>query len=541
MSQLSGANTQHRVLRITSVLGLLALLVASCAPTAPAAGSPATTAQPATGPAATAAAVTPQPQVALKKVTISTVAPITTLDYTAPQYNGVPVRQGALLGSGGYLYSFQPNGSLEPDLAADFPKVADNKLSMTVSLRSGLKYSDGTAVDAEDVVTAFGRTKKGPHASRLVGFDSAQASDERTIVFKLNAPVDIQTQAGVLSYWIPVHPRARVSDSKYFEKPVSASRYTITDWTPGGSAMVLQANPSYWRGKPAIEQIVLQSATDPTSRVLQVTTGQADVAFDIPASAVKQLPAEAKSLVVPIGGVFWIGIRTDVPGALGDVRVRQAICLAVDRGAINTRAFLGNAEPVAAPLSRYQPGWKYEPILPGNGARDVATAKKLLTEAGYAQGFSFPLQTWGARPGWTDAAVVISENLKDLGITAKVEPIEDAVAIANLTNSKFDAQFSGGGGDTITTLTTLYSPDGFWAKATRFNQPEVSGLVDQLRRTTDTAAAQKLQVDLLKLAWDKSATICPLNERAIVAASRVPTSALQFVAAEQLFYVGTLK
>jgi peptide/nickel transport system substrate-binding protein len=273
--------------------------------------------------------------------------------------------------------------------------------------------------------------------------------------------------------------------------------------------------------------------------VLQVSTGEADVAFDIPAAATAQLPAEAKTVVVPIGGVFWIGMRTDVPGALSDLRVRQGICLGIDRAAINSRAFLGNAEPAAALVSRYAPGWTYTAILPGNGARDLAAAKRLLAEAGYAQGFSFSLQTWGARPGWTEAAVVISESLRDLGITTRVEPIEDAVAIANLNASTIEAQFSGGAGDAVSVATSLYTPDGLWAKATRFNAPEITELVPQLR-SADAAGAQRLVVDIQKQAWEKAANMCPLNERAIVVASRVPSNTLGFVPAEQYFYVATL-
>lgn len=528
---------QWTLRRVATIVTGGTLLLTACTTAAPVGSG----ASPTGGAAQTASAAAATPQRSVQKVTINTVAPVTALDYAAAQYVGVPIRQAALLGSGGYLYSYLPDGSIEPDLAEDMPKPAGDGLAMTVTLRANLKYSDGTAVTANDVVASFTRAKNGAQKTRFASVDKATASGDRTVVFSLNAPINMKTQANVFAYWFSIHPQGRLADAKYWEKPVSASRYTIVDWVPGGPSMTLRANPNYWRGKPAIEEIVLQSSSDPTSRVLQITTGQADVAFDIPFASLKQLPAEAKPVVVPIGGVFWVGIRTDVPGPLSDLRVRQAICLAIDRDAINARAFLGNAQPAAAVLSRFSPGWTYEPTLPRNAARDLTKAKELLAQAGASQGFSFSLQTWGARPGWTDAAVVISENLKDIGVTAKVEPIEDAVAIANLQASKLEAQFSGGAGDSITALTSLYTPDGLWAKATKFNQPAISALVNQLRSTTDAVAAQKLQVQILKDSWDKAANLCPLNERAIVIGSRVPTSVLGFVPAEQYFYVATLK
>ena len=526
--------------RLVPIAAAIALVGGACSPSPTPSPSLIATASPGDGttptnaPSASSAA-------ALDQVTISTVGPVSSLDDTTAAYLTVPNQQAAELASGGYLYAAAQDGSIVPDLATDLPVYSADGLSMTVTLRSGLKYSDGSPVEPEDAVAAFDRSKAGANASRLAAFDSAEVSGPGEITFHLNSPVSIASQGSLFTYWLTLHPRSKVSDANYWERPASATQYVVADWTPGGPSMTLTPNPNYWRGKPAINKLILLPATDATSRILQVTTGAVDMAVDIPGASASLLPSEAKVSVVPIGGVYWLGFRTDVAGALSDVRVRQAVCLAIDRDAVNTRAFQSHAEPAAAVVSKYTPGWQPTPILPGNGARDLATARQLLGDAGFGDGFTFNLQTWGNRPGWTDAAQVIGENLADIGVTAKIENVQDSVGIANLQTSAFEVMFSGGAGDIFQLLGTLYDPAAFWGKATHFNDPAVTDLITKLRQSAaDPAAVQATAVELMQNEWQHDASICPLNERATVAASRVPTTVISIVPAVQYFWVATL-
>jgi peptide/nickel transport system substrate-binding protein len=438
------------------------------------------------------------------------------------------------------MYTFAQDGSVQPELAADFPVVSADGLTMTVTLRPGLKYSDGSPVDPADAVTAFTRTKAGANASRLAAFESAEVKDG-AIVFHMSAPVSITSQGSLFVDWMTLHPSSKVEDATYWEKPVSAAQYVVSEWTPGGPTMTLTPNPNYWRGKPAIAKLILSSAADATSRVLQVTTGAVDIAVDIPGNITNQLPAEVKTAITPIGGVYWLGFRVDATVALSDVRVRQALCLAIDREAVVARAFQGNSEPSASVVSKYTPGWQDTAILPGGGARDVEAAKELLASAGYPEGFTFNLQTWGNRPGWADAAQVIAESLGDINVKATIENVQDTVGIANLTNSTFDVMFSGGAGDIFALLGTLYDPTAFWGKATHFDDPDVTAMLTVLRASAaDPDKVQSTAVALMQNEWETSASICPIAEREMIIGSRVPTTLISVVPAATYIWVATL-
>ncbi|MYI55710.1 MAG: ABC transporter substrate-binding protein [Acidimicrobiia bacterium] len=478
----------------------------------------------------------------LNNVIISTPSLVAQADYARAPYVA-PAHAAGLLAFGGYLYRYDPQGDYVPDLATDFPEFSEDGLTMTVTLREGLVYSDGTPVVAQDAVVTLQRARdEGPFGAQMASFESAEAVDDRTIVYTLNEPFSCLNNQIVCSENMPLHPHEQVlaDPEGYFAKPVSATQYVVSDWVPGSPTMVLEANPSYWAGEAVIKKLTLASATDPISRLLQVTTGAAAMGFDIPASVRADLPDDVIQIVHPIGGTFWFVIRSDVEGPLGDVRVRKALCLAMDRNAINERAFLGTAEPGGSILSRYRSEWEYEDIVPLE--RDVEGAKALLAEAGYPDGFSTPLQTMGARPGWTDAATILAENWADIGVTAEVQPLEDAIIIDNIINRAYDAMWIGSGGPNFSTLRTLFYPDNFWSNSVAFADDSVTAAFDQLAEAMprgDMEASQRLQSEVQRLALDIGANYCPQGERAVLVGSRLSTDILAMIPASQNFWVAT--
>ena len=478
----------------------------------------------------------------LNNVIISTPSLVAQADYARAPYVA-PAHAAGLLAFGGYLYRYDPQGDYVPDLATDFPEFSADGLTMTVTLREGLVYSDGTPVVAQDAVVTLQRARdEGPFGAQMASFAGAEAVDDRTIVYTLNEPFSCLNNQIVCSENMPLHPHEQVlaDPEGYFAKPVSATQYVVSDWVPGSPTMVLEANPNYWAGEAVIKKLTLASATDPISRLLQVTTGAAAMGFDIPASVRADLPDDVIQIVHPIGGTFWFVIRSDVEGPLGDVRVRKALCLAMDRDAINERAFLGTAEPGGSILSRYRSEWDYEDIVPLE--RDVEGALALLAEAGYADGFSTPLQTMGARPGWTDASTILAENWADIGVTAEVQPLEDAIIIDNIINRAYDAMWIGSGGPNFSTLRTLFYPDNFWSNSVAFADDSVTSTFDELAVAMprgDMEASQRLQTEVQRLALDIGANYCPMGERAVLVGSRLSTDILAMIPASQNFWVAT--
>ena len=415
------------------------------------------------------------------------------------------------------LYMYDVTGAIIPNLAVALPEYSADGTTAIIRLREGLVYSDGSPIVAEDVVATLARQLEGDFPTVFNMIQSAVALDNLTVQFNINNPINLNAMTDAFR----IHPARSLTDLQYFDAPVFSGPYMLKEkWSPGTESVSLVVNPLYWRGIAIIPEIELIASSDQTSRLLQVTTGALDYTVDLPSIAAKLLPPEVKTYFHPIGGVFWVGFNLKTEGAISDIRVRKAISLLIDREAINQRAFNGSSQVVASLGSSTRPC--YKGVLPNDGARDVSAAKALLAEAGYAEGFEFELQTWGQRPGWKDAALVIAENLKEVGIIAKVKPIEDAVAIDNLLNQNLVAMFSGGGGNNLNIIQATTILGGLWQKALSYDPTVTEELYGQFAKELDPARKCELEQSLLQKMWDDQAALVPISERSELIASRLP-------------------
>jgi peptide/nickel transport system substrate-binding protein len=493
--------------------GLVALtLIAGCGGggTSAEGGSPAANATGA--PVATGGADVPaEANVALSGVisTMDPAAPRTANDY-------VP----SLLVSG-QLYRMDANRVPQLDLLED-AKVSDDGLTVTHTLKSGLKYSDGTPVVAEDAVVALKRLRDTPGAYLFDRVKSASAPDDRTIVWKLKAPYpdfpDVLAQQYLLMH---PHEAVEADAESYFKHPVSAGPFMIADWTPGGPSMTVKANPQYW-ATPKLKGIKFQSVQDLSSRALQLTQGQLDYVFDLPPSTRDSFPPAVTVEPHPLGGMYNVTFNLDQKGPLADPKVRQAISLAIDRDAVAEKAFFGLGKPACAYL--YSGTDAHECMLPNDGKQDLDAARELLSQTPYKDGFKFELQVWN-RPGWGDAALIIAENLAEIGIKAEVTPLEDAVAVERLGSGDFQAQFSGNTGSPVIFLQNELLPGTFWGDAARYDDPAVAKLLDAASRESEPATRKELLTKAQKEVYRQMPHI-PIIDRAVLSGSRLPADVL---------------
>lgn len=491
---------------------------------------PTTAPKPAASPASGGA--TPIPRVRAGQSTM-----VLTLDPTgslnAPSYQ-------AMVLTAGQLYRFDLDKKPLPDLVEKSDVSSDGK-TITMTLKPNLAYSDGTPVTAEDAVFAYQRQINGPGAFFVRPIESAEATNDRTIVWRLRAPYP-DFFSVLAMHFILLHPKAKVeSDKDYFKHPVSAGPYVVKEWIPGTPTMVLEANPKYAGGPMMIERIELIAVADLTSRVLQLATGALDWAFDLPHASASSLPREVTATPHPLGGIYHVTFNLERAAAertpLADPKVRQAISLAIDREAVNQKAFFGISPPATAFLYSGVP--EHEPVLPNGGKRDVEGAKRLLASTPYAGGFEFPLQTWGARAGWKEAALIIAENLKEIGITAKVEPLEDAVVVANANSGNFHAMWTGTVQLPTFALSTMLVKGGFWANAARYDNPDVAALIDKAAVELDPARRKALLTDAQKLAYNDMPHI-PIADRAVLTGTRLPNDVLAAVKRAEYIRVKTV-
>jgi ABC-type transport system substrate-binding protein len=430
---------------------------------------------------------------------------------------------------GAQLFRLNPDFSVSPWLAEGY-EVSDDGLTYTITLKDGIEFSDGTPVTAEDVVFGYERSveKKSPRLVLMGPVTSFTALDDKTIEIKLERPFP-NILIGLSDHGYAIFPKAGIeADPDFFKKAgmVTAGQYILSEWEPGASEWAFTENPNFFGGPSMIKRLEFVAVPDQTSRVLQVTTGALDYAYDLPASARADLPEEVASFIVPIIGMYHLNFNLEKAEGtpLGDPKVRQAISAAIDRQAIQERAFFGISP--AADGFMYKGPPEHLAVLPNGGARDVELAKQLLTEAGYPDGgFSFSIQPWGQRPGWTDAATIIRENLAEIGITVTVDPKTDADAIANLTSGNYDAQFSGNTQDPLSFLKNQFAEGGTWTNWIRYNNPEVSNLLTEAGFAADQEERIRLFHEAQQLAYEDMPLV-PISERVVLVASRIPRTML---------------
>lgn len=450
---------------------------------------------------------------------------------TAPDTNkqlGLAAFMGTYM-FGGQLFRLNPDFSVSPYLADKYEVSADG-LTYTVTLKPNLKFSDGSPLTADDVVYTFTRSVelKNPRNLLLGPIDTVTAKDPQTIEFKLKQPFP-NLLIALADAGFSVYPKAKVeADPDFYSKVplVGSGQYVLTDWSPGASEWTMTENPNFFGGPSMVKSVTFVAVPDQTSRVLQVTTGAIDYAYDLPASARQDFPDEVKTFAVPILGMYHVAFNLDKAKGtpLGDPKVRQAISLAIDRKAIQDRAFFGISPAAEGFLYKGPPEWIG--VLPNGGKQDIEGAKKLLAETQWPQGgFKFTIQPWGQRPGWTDAATIIKENLAELGIEVTVEPKTDADAIANLTAGNYDTQFSGNTQDPLSMLKNQFAKGGTWTTWERYDNPEVT----QLLVDAGNAPDQKTRIDLFHKAQElayQDMPVIPISERVVLVASRVPRNIL---------------
>lgn len=430
----------------------------------------------------------------------------------------------------GLLYRFDENLVPRRDLVTQKTTSKDG-LTVTLKLRP-MRYSDGSPVRAQDVVVAFQRwVAAKTSAAYIEKVESMREININTLEIKLKTRFpDIDFT--LAQQFLAIHPYARVNTEAkalaYFRNPVSAGPMKVKQFTPGSDTFVVEANPNYW-SKPVVKQLKLVYLPDATSRQLALQQGTIDYAFELALTAQKELASPSVKVFPHFDpGTFMLAINMNPEqpnAALKDARVRRAISAAVDRAQIMRVAFAGLAKPncgmqynVNNPL--------YVCSLPKDGARDVALARQLLTQAGYPNGFKMNL-VYPNRVLWPEATAIIKQNLADVGIDVTLIPEPDANIGGYITGKRFEIMWFGNNAPTpILQLSNWFAINGLWAlnvgtgKANVPVDVQMNKLLQDAGTTPSLKKRKQLLTQLEKLAYDSSHFI-PIGTRYRLSGTRI--------------------
>ncbi|HEY4200840.1 MAG TPA: ABC transporter substrate-binding protein [Devosiaceae bacterium] len=329
-------------------------------------------------------------------------------------------------------FAIKPD-DVRPELAESWESSADAK-TWTYKLRAGVKFHKGYGeVTADDVTFTFGRLidPKIVTAGKTLysNIASVEAVDPMTVKFTLKGPdplFNISTIATLTASIISKKAFEEKGEDGFKFDPIGTGPYQVLKVDPNSSVMY-EANPDYFGGVAATKHLTISFIADTTARTLAFLSGQVDMIEGartpgwIP--GIQQRAANTKFDLTKPGSLNHLMLDlTKKP--LDDLRVRQAIRYAIDNSAI-AKAFGDSATPMVGMIpSQFEGGVKTDELPPELQYKpDVAKAKALLAEAGFANGVTISCFT-SQREDYAAIMLMIQEQLRAAGITLDMQIID---------------------------------------------------------------------------------------------------------------------
>ena len=396
--------------------------------------------------------------------------------------------------------------------------ISRNGKTIVLHLRHGMRWSDGAPLDARDLRFTWQAVMNPRNNTRLrAGWDDITAidlPDNDTAVVHLREPyaaiLGIFALGGAGYPPLPAHLLAQLPDlnhAPFNAAPLSSGPYVLTRWNHGAS-LEFDANPRYWRGKPAIAHLTYRIIPNADTLFNALRTHEVDVDVDsITETQIAQLGTHDRLRRTQkrlVANYRHITFNTAKP-TLNDVRVRRAIAEAVDWDRLNATVFHGYNERATSDI---MPGSWAAPNVPSY-PYDLAAAKLLLDAAGWTAPpggirrrngvpLAIDISTTPSKPANVQAEVVMQQELRAAGIDLRVRNYPTSLLFAQ------DGPLYGGRYDLSLTIdTNAPDPDneGEWsgafipphgANTTFLNDPVITATSHAAARTFDRAARKAL-------------------------------------------------
>ncbi len=360
------------------------------------------------------------------------------------------------------LFRTEQDGSVQPWLVQSF-KTSSDHLTWTFDLQSGVRFSDGTPMTAEDVVFSLEAAAKSPLDIELLEpITKIRAASPSQVVVETSKPMADLT--GLLTlYSTAIVPKnyGGATAKQFAQHPVGTGPYELAEWKQGQS-LTLKANPGYWKkGFPLLEKIVVVAAPDDSNRISQLRAGGLNV---IESPAWVQIQSLEQDSGVNVSEYALARVESLVfnvnSAVFSDRRVREAANLAIDRNAIVKTALVGHGQVAGSFFSAALPFTDKDIEAP---EPDLAKARQLLEEAsadGVKPTFNLNYVTGESYAG--TAAQTIQQNLEEVGFTVSLQPLDLSALLGPMTEGKFDAAILGyyASSGVATQAAALYSGTG---------------------------------------------------------------------------------
>jgi len=377
----------------------------------------------------------------------------------------------------------------QPKLALSWTHSEDFK-TWTFKLRPGVKFHDGTPFNAQAVKENFDRQKDPANKCRCAFYiayiHDVQAPDELTVVYNMNDPTVNQPALLTIQsvYNVIQSPTAwKTKGDDYNRNPVGTGPYILKSWI-AGDRMVLGKSPDYWnKGHPYLDRVILKPLPDAQSRFASLQSGEADIVWDDEADAdnIQKAQKDPKLAVHSYAGsgaaVYAFNTKM---APFDDVRVRQALVMALDRKKWSQAVTNGLARPASNPYG--DGSWvkcKDDGALP----EDVEKARALIKD--YGKPVDFKMLVTATPRGRTNGQV-LQQFWKRVGANMEIEQVDQATIPPRAFMRQFQL--------TPWRIIDLADPDpqmyanfhtGSPVALANYSDPELDRLLEHARTTAD--------------------------------------------------------
>ncbi len=437
------------------------------------------------------------------------------------------------------LTTIDANGRLAPNLATAW--TLENDTTWDIALRPDVTFSDGGKLTADDVAFTLKRVATVPttvanFSEYVKGIADIEVTGPLRLHLTTHGPFpllpDYMTAVGIVSR---AHGQnATTDDYNTGTAAIGSGPYRLVSWARG-DRLIMERNEHYWGARPAWDKVTFRYVKNPSTRLATLLAGDADLIDTVSVQDIERVRNDKRFTVVSglsadiVGFVFDQRDRPSpkITGNDGqplasnpfhDKRVRMAVDLAIDRDAIRDRLMNGQSAPDNQLMRPGQYG--YDPALPPSRYDPVA-AKRLLAEAGYADGFHLAVDCQNDR-FVNDAAIcqTIAQMLTHIGIATTPEVMPHAVWVPRANKHEFSLFTTFWTFDTpepsIVLISQFETPDPARGKGAfnrgGYSNPEFDQILDTALRTMDRDQREKLLIQATDIEVRDHATV-PLHHQ----------------------------
>ncbi|WP_261815370.1 ABC transporter substrate-binding protein [Vibrio gallicus] len=407
------------------------------------------------------------------------------------------------------LFKFDQNMQVQPNLATGY-EVRDNGKTYIINLHQGVKFTDGTAFNAEAVKFNFENEidKKQRRSSLLSNVESFKVLSEYSLEVKLKSPSNTfinnitHPSQGMIS---PTAIKKYGDDIK--AHPVGTGRFVLNKWIRG-SKITMDANPNYWGTPVKVAHLEFRAVPEAGSRLAMLKSGQAQVMLQLPNTMKPAVMGDKKLDAVASPSIIarYYALNTQNK-ILANADVRRALNYAINKSALKKVVYGGDAGtlesvvPSKIETFKAQTPYKY----------NVAKAKELLAKAGYPNGFEATIWAKNSTTSMRSAEFV-QQQLHEIGVKTTIVPRDVAShysagdGINNDGNPPviFDSGWSSSSGTVDWAIRPLFGSEGTSNYSAYHNAKVDQWLVDG-QKTLDPVEKATIYQNVQSTIWNDAA------------------------------------